>query len=54
MVIGGRGILYLNAAKEVPDWKALDVDLVIDVQDVLLFGLLLKSIWIAGANRVFG
>ncbi|QHT63272.1 aldehyde dehydrogenase [Paenibacillus lycopersici] len=30
MVIGGREIAYINSAKEVPDWKALGVDLVID------------------------
>src|SRR5438045_3290090 len=29
-VIGGREILYLDALKELPDWKALGVDLVID------------------------
>ncbi|MFC5651995.1 type I glyceraldehyde-3-phosphate dehydrogenase [Paenibacillus solisilvae] len=30
MVIGGREIRYINSSKEVPDWKALGVDLVID------------------------
>lgn len=30
LVIGGRQIQYINSSKEVPDWKALDVDLVID------------------------
>ncbi|MBW7456204.1 type I glyceraldehyde-3-phosphate dehydrogenase [Paenibacillus sepulcri] len=30
LVIGGREIQYINSSKEVPDWKALDVDLVID------------------------
>jgi glyceraldehyde 3-phosphate dehydrogenase len=29
-VIGGREILYLDALKELPNWKALGVDLVID------------------------
>jgi glyceraldehyde 3-phosphate dehydrogenase len=29
-VIGGREIPYLDSAKALPDWKALDVDLVID------------------------
>lgn len=29
-VIGGRDVLYFNAMKELPDWRALDVDLVID------------------------
>ena len=28
--IGGREILYFDALKELPDWKGLDVDLVID------------------------
>lgn len=28
--IGGREVLYLNAKAELPDWKALGVDLVID------------------------
>ncbi len=28
--IGGREIQYVNSSKEVPDWKALDVELVID------------------------
>ena len=28
--IGGRDILYFDSSKEIPDWKALDVDLVID------------------------
>src|SRR6476660_8442404 len=28
--IGGRDILYFDAMKELPDWKALGVDLVID------------------------
>ena len=30
MVIGGRQIKYINSTNEVPDWKALGVDLVID------------------------
>ncbi|CAI6066742.1 type I glyceraldehyde-3-phosphate dehydrogenase [Cohnella sp. JJ-181] len=30
IVIGGRDIPYINSASEVPDWKALGVDLVID------------------------
>ncbi|GFZ80102.1 glyceraldehyde-3-phosphate dehydrogenase [Paenibacillus marchantiophytorum] len=30
IVIGGREIPYINSLKEVPDWKALGVDLVID------------------------
>jgi glyceraldehyde 3-phosphate dehydrogenase len=30
IVIGGREIQYFNSSKEVPDWKALDVELVID------------------------
>jgi glyceraldehyde 3-phosphate dehydrogenase len=30
ITIGGRDILYLNSSKEIPDWKALEVDLVID------------------------
>ncbi|SFA81562.1 glyceraldehyde 3-phosphate dehydrogenase [Cohnella sp. OV330] len=30
IVIGGRDIQYINSASEVPDWKALGVDLVID------------------------
>ncbi|QGQ95406.1 aldehyde dehydrogenase [Paenibacillus psychroresistens] len=30
IVIGGREIQYFNSAKEVPDWKALNIDLVID------------------------
>ncbi|NBD25437.1 type I glyceraldehyde-3-phosphate dehydrogenase [Paenibacillus glycinis] len=30
MVIGGREILYINSSQEVPDWKALGVDLVVD------------------------
>jgi len=29
-VIGGREIRYLDSSKEVPDWKALGVDLVVD------------------------
>lgn len=29
-VIGGRQILYLDSSKELPDWKALGVELVID------------------------
>ena len=29
-VIGGREIAYYNSLKELPDWKALDIDLVID------------------------
>lgn len=29
-VIGGREIVYLNAAQEIPDWAALGVDLVVD------------------------
>lgn len=29
-VIGGREIAYFDAMKELPDWKALEVDLVID------------------------
>src|SRR6476659_6119891 len=29
-VIGGREIPYFNSFKSLPDWKALDVDLVID------------------------
>src|SRR5688572_12774801 len=28
--IGGREIAYVNSMKELPDWKALGVDLVID------------------------
>src|SRR6185295_6952212 len=28
--IGGREILYFDAMKELPDWKALGIDLVID------------------------
>src|SRR5690349_18300507 len=28
--IGGRDILYIDSSKELPDWKALGVDLVID------------------------
>lgn len=28
--IGGRDILYIDSSKEIPDWKALGVDLVID------------------------
>ena len=28
--IGGRDILYFDSSKELPDWKALGVDLVID------------------------
>ncbi len=30
MRIGGREIQFINSSQEVPDWKALDVDLVID------------------------
>lgn len=30
LVIGGRKIPYFNSAKELPDWKALGVDLVVD------------------------
>lgn len=30
MIIGGREIQYINSSKEVPNWKALDVDLVVD------------------------
>ncbi|MZQ86241.1 aldehyde dehydrogenase [Paenibacillus sp. 5J-6] len=30
MVIGGREIKYINSTNEVPDWKSLDVDLVVD------------------------
>ncbi len=29
-VIGGREIKYFNSMQELPDWKALDIDLVID------------------------
>ena len=29
-VIGGRDIMYLNSSKELPDWKAIGVDIVID------------------------
>src|SRR4029078_8794732 len=29
-VIGGRAIAYFDAMKELPDWKALEVDVVID------------------------
>jgi glyceraldehyde 3-phosphate dehydrogenase len=30
LTIGGREILYVNAIKELPDWDALGVDLVVD------------------------
>jgi glyceraldehyde 3-phosphate dehydrogenase len=30
LTIGDRTIPYINSAKEVPDWKALGVDLVVD------------------------
>ncbi|TDW97206.1 type I glyceraldehyde-3-phosphate dehydrogenase [Dinghuibacter silviterrae] len=30
LTIGGREILYLNATRELPDWKKLGVDLVVD------------------------
>lgn len=29
-VIGGRDIMYLDSSKELPDWKAIGVDIVID------------------------
>src|SRR5882757_3434073 len=30
IIIGGREIVYNNAAKGIPDWAALGVDLVVD------------------------
>ena len=30
IAIGGREIIYTNATKEIPDWAALGVDLVVD------------------------
>lgn len=52
IVIGGRDILYLNSSKEIPDWKALEVDLVIDCTGRAVTRPVAQLHLDRGANRV--
>ncbi|MBB6634658.1 type I glyceraldehyde-3-phosphate dehydrogenase [Cohnella thailandensis] len=52
IVIGGRDILYLNSSKEIPDWKALEVDLVIDCTGRAVTRQVAQLHLERGANRV--
>ena len=52
IVIGGRDILYLNSSKEIPDWKALEVDLVIDCTGRAVTRQVAHLHLERGANRV--
>lgn len=52
MIIGGRDIQFINSSKEVPDWKALDVDLVIDCTGRAVTRAIAQAHLDRGANRV--
>lgn len=52
IVIGGRKIQFINSSKEVPDWKALDVDLVIDCTGRAVTRSAAEVHLDRGANRV--
>ena len=50
--VGGRNILYFDAMKELPDWKALGVDLVIDCTGRATTRAVAQTHLDAGAKRV--
>ncbi|MDQ0885127.1 glyceraldehyde 3-phosphate dehydrogenase [Paenibacillus sp. V4I9] len=52
MVIGGREILFIDSSKEVPNWKELDVDLVIDCTGRAVTRAVAQVHLDRGANRV--
>ncbi|RED64791.1 type I glyceraldehyde-3-phosphate dehydrogenase [Cohnella lupini] len=52
MTIGGREIKFIDSTKEVPDWKALDVDLVIDCTGRAVTRSVAQAHLDRGANRV--
>lgn len=52
IMIGGRKIQFINSSKEVPDWKALDVDLVIDCTGWAVTRSAAQVHLDRGANRV--
>ncbi|WP_257208949.1 MULTISPECIES: type I glyceraldehyde-3-phosphate dehydrogenase [Bacillaceae] len=52
MIIGGREIQYINSSKEVPNWKALDVDLVVDCTGRAFTRTAAQVHLERGANRV--
>ncbi|NOU84267.1 aldehyde dehydrogenase [Paenibacillus sp. LMG 31460] len=52
MVIGGREIQFIDSSKEVPNWKELDVDLVIDCTGRAVTRAVAQVHLDRGANRV--
>ncbi|KRF39868.1 type I glyceraldehyde-3-phosphate dehydrogenase [Paenibacillus sp. Soil787] len=52
MVIGGREIQFIDSSKEVPNWKQLDVDLVIDCTGRAVTRAVAQVHLDRGANRV--